>query len=340
MINKLAIIVPVYNVEKYIDECVSSILKQSYRDLTVILVDDGSTDSSGRKCDQWAKKNKHIRVFHKPNGGLMSAWKYGVTHSESEYIGFVDSDDWIETDMYEVLMDTAEKEDADIVISGLLFDYEGTNRTLPEKFQLTAGLYERTDIEKKIYPILISGTDYTARGLSPNRVTKIFRRCLLEASLSDCSDEVSIGEDLLTTFCCIQKANRVFVKADFYPYHYRINPNSMMQKYSDSKYEKINILYQHMLDVNKRSAYDFSKQIHTDYLKLTLMQLDTEILFSGRTAKELIARMNALHHDSIFEDAWKKSEWCSLPIKYKIYLNFFKHNLYTLVLAIRRIKQV
>ena len=91
---KVSIIVPVYNTIKYLKKCVNSLVAQTYQDVEIILIDDGSTDDSGALCDWFANKYPQIKVFHKENGGLVSAWKYGVEHSTGEYLCFVDSDDW------------------------------------------------------------------------------------------------------------------------------------------------------------------------------------------------------------------------------------------------------
>lgn len=338
--SKLAIVVPVYNVEQYLDKCISSILEQDYKDFTLVLVDDGSTDSSGKKCDEWERADERVRTFHKKNGGLMSAWKYGVKKSESYYIGFVDSDDWIEPNMYRTLIEKALNNDADIVTCGLIADYEKDNTSVPEVITLRGGLYNKDDIANEIYPVMISGNNYTRRGFSPNRVTKIFKRTLLEECFVDCDDEVSIGEDLLTTFCCIQKANRVFIINDYFPYHYRINQKSMIQKYSDKKYAKIDLLYQHMMAINERGSYDFSKQISTDYIKLLLMQLDTEILFSKKNSMQLLKSMKHISGELYFQNAIRLSEWEKLPIKYKLYVFFFNHHLFLPILIIRKMKKV
>ena len=97
----ISVIVPVYNVEQYLDRCVCSILNQTYQNLEIILVDDGATDSSGRMCDEYAKRDERIKVVHKQNGGLSDARNAGLAAATGEYIGYVDSDDWIEPDMYE-----------------------------------------------------------------------------------------------------------------------------------------------------------------------------------------------------------------------------------------------
>lgn len=99
----ISLIVPVYNVETYLDRCISSIVKQTYKNLEIILVDDGSTDRSGTMCDAWMQKDKRIRVIHKKNGGLSSARNAGIEMAHGKFWGFIDSDDYIAPDMYEYL---------------------------------------------------------------------------------------------------------------------------------------------------------------------------------------------------------------------------------------------
>ncbi|HEY8803664.1 MAG TPA: glycosyltransferase, partial [Clostridium sp.] len=99
----ISIIVPIYKVEVYIRNCVDSILNQTYKNLEIILVDDGSPDNCGNICEEYSSKDKRIKVIHKKNGGLSSARNAGLDIASGEYIGFIDSDDWIEGDMYESL---------------------------------------------------------------------------------------------------------------------------------------------------------------------------------------------------------------------------------------------
>lgn len=119
----ISVVVPVYNVEKYLRQCIDSILSQTYMNLEIILVDDGSRDSSGSICDEYAKIDNRIVVLHKPNGGLSSARNAGIDIAKGEYIGFVDSDDWIEHDMYERLFDSICESGADIAVCGLFREY-------------------------------------------------------------------------------------------------------------------------------------------------------------------------------------------------------------------------
>lgn len=112
---KISIIVPVYNAEQYLHHCIDSILVQTYTNFELLLIDDGSTDSSGSICDEYAKKDSRVRVFHKTNGGVSSARNFALDKAEGEYIGWVDADDWIEPNMYEKMYNSAIDNQADIV---------------------------------------------------------------------------------------------------------------------------------------------------------------------------------------------------------------------------------
>ena len=120
----ISVIVPVYKVENFLDRCVESIVGQTYENLEIILVDDGSPDNCPAICDNWAKKDGRIKVIHKENGGLSSARNAGLDVVTGEYFGFIDSDDWIEKDFFEFLITNALKENADISRCGLYLDYE------------------------------------------------------------------------------------------------------------------------------------------------------------------------------------------------------------------------
>lgn len=125
---KISIIVPIYKVEKYLNRCIDSILSQSYENIEVILVDDGSPDNCGKICDEYQLKDKRIKVIHKINGGLSSARNSGLDIATGDYIGFVDSDDWIEPKMYETLIENAIKYDAQISVGGVVDLLEEGNK--------------------------------------------------------------------------------------------------------------------------------------------------------------------------------------------------------------------
>ena len=119
----ISVIVPVYNTEKYLDRCIQSVLAQTYTDFELLLVDDGSTDSSGAICDKYAEKDFRVRVFHKKNGGSSSARNMGLDNARGEWIAFVDSDDWIDSEMYSEMYALAERESVDAVYCDMVMEY-------------------------------------------------------------------------------------------------------------------------------------------------------------------------------------------------------------------------
>lgn len=134
----ISVIVPVYMVEPYLDRCITSIVRQSFRDIEVILVDDGTLDNCGKMCDDWAKKDRRIRVFHQKNYGLSAARNTGINHAQGKYLCFVDSDDYIETDMLEKLLAALLEQQADIAVCNFVYEYERAEqiyRKNPESYQ-------------------------------------------------------------------------------------------------------------------------------------------------------------------------------------------------------------
>ena len=115
----ISVIVPVYKVERYLDECVESIVNQTYHNLEIVLVDDGSPDNCPQMCDDWAKKDERIRVIHKENGGVSSARNAGLDICTGDYISFIDSDDWIPSNFEEEMLAKAEKLSLDVVIANI-----------------------------------------------------------------------------------------------------------------------------------------------------------------------------------------------------------------------------
>lgn len=166
---KVSVIVAVYNVEKYLNKCVDSLLAQTLSDIEILLVDDGSTDGSGRICDDYAGKDNRVRVIHKENGGLSDARNRGIEEALAEYIGFIDGDDYVDEDMFEVLYQNLLKEEADVSVCGLYHCYTNDTRTSAD----TTGYYV-TDAKEIIRMVLDSSK------ISVNAVNKLYRKQLFD----------------------------------------------------------------------------------------------------------------------------------------------------------------
>ncbi|WP_052769948.1 glycosyltransferase [Paenibacillus sp. IHB B 3415] len=160
MESVISIIIPIYNVEHFIVKCIESIIHQTYKNLEIILVNDGSPDNCGRICDDYAFQDNRIKVIHKKNGGLSSARNAGLDVATGNYIGFVDSDDWVEFDMFEKLLNVAEQENADIVQcgyrsvsenGGVLRKYTGLNESYNNNEDVLEAYFAQTKINVVVW---------------------------------------------------------------------------------------------------------------------------------------------------------------------------------------------
>lgn len=217
----LSVIVPVYQCEKYLEECIESILKSSYSDFEIVLIDDGSKDRSGPICDAYAQKNNKIRVFHTENRGPYQARKRGVKEAKGDVITFVDADDWIESNTYEELMSLFEQNGVDILCSAYCFNENGK-----KVFNHCAeGIYSKSEIEKEIIPNMIWDFKIGDRGLNSSLCNKIMKKKVFEKVTEGIDERIVLGEDALTTYPAICLANKIMVINKEY-YHYRVNNES------------------------------------------------------------------------------------------------------------------
>ena len=190
---KLSVIVPVYNTVQYLKQCIESIINQTYRDMEIILVDDGSTDGSGEICDYYAECFDNIQVFHQENSGIVVARKQGILKATGEYIGFVDSDDWIAEDMYETLMNVAEAENSDIVSMGYTI-CKGENQTIVEDATLFGTYFKEKNMDI-IFSKMIFDFEEERRGITPALWTKVIKRSILEQEITYIDLNITLGED-------------------------------------------------------------------------------------------------------------------------------------------------
>lgn len=240
---KLSVIVPVYNVEKYLPECIESILNQSMYNLELILIDDGSPDNCGKICDAYSKKDSRIKVIHQINQGVSAARNAGIRIAVGEYLGFVDPDDFIALNMFEQLISEIEPNGYDIAICGFINCAE--DGTILNEATVPPGTYSREDLVSSIY-----GMPNPFHGSMCN---KIFSRKVLEGLAFD--ESVAIGEDWLLLYECYQKADMAVAISECL-YTVRIRNNSATRKYRAtvyiSKLETYLKLYEYSKNQNKK----------------------------------------------------------------------------------------
>lgn len=218
--NKLiSVIVTVYNVEKYIDTCIESIVRQTYKNLDIILVDDGSTDGSGMKCEKWKARDNRIKVVHKENGGAVSARKAGAITAVGDYIGYVDGDDWIELDMYEKMADLGFEDEVDIVSVEDIREYEDGRKQI-EKIFLEEGIYKGKVYRTAILENIVDLQRFFQWNIPMHGWQHLYKRELLIRNQMMIDDHVKRGEDALIAFTCYMGAKSAALLRQPL-YHYR-----------------------------------------------------------------------------------------------------------------------
>lgn len=235
----ISVIVPIYNVAQYLHQCINSIINQTYKNLEIILVDDGSTDESGKICDEYAQKDNRIIVIHQNNKGLVGARKAGVYIANGDYIGHVDGDDWIEPKMYEHLLNIILETDADFVDSG----YRRGENKIPERKLLSYIKVDDTNREKIIYDFLIRKSVYYSE-ICSSLWSKLIKKSLMFNSQYFVSNEVCNGEDRLCILYMIQFSNKIAF-TDKYYYNYRKRENSITTQNNLGNIIKSLIIYMH-----------------------------------------------------------------------------------------------
>lgn len=219
---KLSIIVPVYNVELYLKQSIESILNQSYTNLEIILVDDGSTDSSGIICDEYAKIDKRIIVVHKKNGGAVSARKQGIDIATGEYVIQVDADDWIDVDRFQTLVRDGLFDKPDIVCNGGYYLEYLNHRRFKDIPDELIGLFETKEIWNNQEKFLVQTGYYERRNLQLMLWCCCYKREIYQINQLMLDDDIARGQDLIVSLACILAAKNIRCISNP-TYHYRQN---------------------------------------------------------------------------------------------------------------------
>lgn len=218
----ISIIIPIYNVEKYLDKGIRSVLSQTYDNIEVILVDDGSPDDSGSICDVHAKNDRRIRVIHKENGGVSSARNAGLDIAKGAYIMFIDGDDWVDADHVEYLMSLCRKSGAPMSMSyGIHASSKGSHGTVQDKQKIVSGIDMAADL---LYHKTVIGS-----------YNKLFKRELIYGNNVRFKENLFIGEGFNFIVMCAQLSERV-ATGNRKTYYYRLdNEESAMTKFNIKK---------------------------------------------------------------------------------------------------------
>lgn len=256
----ISIIIPIYNVAKFLPKCLDSVLAQTYANLEIILVDDGSTDECNKICKTYAKKDQRIKLIRQKNSGLSAARNTGIKNANGKYIGFVDSDDWIEPEMYQTLHDILVTHHADISICGVKkVDNERENIKLRRSKTIE---YTQEEYIKKFFKINSQSCEYYAWN-------KLYKKELLNSTQYP---KGLTSEDVFGTYKAILRAQKIVAATQNY-YHYRQNNNSITGKFSEKDFDLIKI-WDQVVQYTKKNAPQY-----LDYATLNRERINLALLY-------------------------------------------------------------
>ncbi|MEY8392144.1 glycosyltransferase family 2 protein [Lachnospiraceae bacterium] len=257
---KLSVIVPVYNVEPYIKRCLDSIIHQTYQNLEIILVDDGSTDRSGAICDEYCRADPRIQVIHKKNGGIASARKAGIVHATGEYTTNVDPDDWIETDAFAYMADKLETYAPDMLVLGYKKEYP----EFVEEYRqwIADGIYVDQDFWDE-FNHFIEKNSFFCQPIDMSLCNKAVKTEMWKKYQMECPESLKKNVDDAVIFPCILNSSSVYVDSKCF-YHYCVRNNSILWGNHSKDYERFLILSEQLIKSYSNARY--KDKIHKKFL--------------------------------------------------------------------------
>ncbi len=299
--ERISIIVPVYNVKNYLDECIKTIVEQSYQNIEIILVNDGSTDGSDKKCNDWALKDKRIKVYHKKNGGVSSARNLGITKMHGEYVTFIDSDDYIKKDYIEKMLIQAKEYNADLVIGNAVIVTEKNNKP----FNSNSKFMELNNVDT--LKMMLTGKHFQTTPWA-----KLYNSSIVkEISFNE---QMEIAEDLDFLIKYLELSKKTIL-TPYHDYYYRIRQNSSVR--TNNKKMETEIKY------DKKLIEKYKSTTIEEYAIKHFVNINLNYAMNQNLTKEeikIIKRNIGKYKKnySIFSTASKKEK-----IKYIICMNFY-----------------
>ncbi len=329
MEDLITIIIPIYNVEKYLRECLDSVINQTYKKLQIILIDDGSNDNSGKICDEYKEKDNRIEVMHKANGGVSSARNAGLKIAKGDYITFVDGDDYLDKDYCEKLLRKLKENDVECVICGY-------NRLYEKNLEVvTKGENLRITNKEFLDNIL------NVQGGAGIACAKLWKKnAVINIKFNE---EIKIAEDSLFGIQAAKNVNNVYILNEAL-YNYRFNKNSAVRRYNK---DFANICLKSMKAakeyIEKEYANDESViKKFNNYIAYHILLISVNYCFNKENSLNWIEQIRSLKEVvSIpeYKEGVKKSNYEGLSLTRKITLFTIKHKLYFITMLIGKIRQ-
>lgn len=333
----ISVIIPIYNVEKYLERCLHSIRNQTLCELEIILVDDESPDNCPSMCDEYAEQDERIKVIHKKNGGLGYARNSGIEIATGKYVAFIDSDDFIDLNMMERLYYYAEKYNADVVRSGVKFFNDGQ-------------IIERRDVQsveilKGEEAVRTFTLDFVGPLPHESREVKyfmsvclsIYKRAILEHyNIRFESERVLISEDTVFNVDFLLHADCVVLIPESFYYYDRTNTSSLTHSVSFDKYNKLRILFAHLQKQLSNSFSVNEYQLHL-YRRQFLELRNAVNGFCHSNFKQSCSDVKKVLNDNIWNDLLCEYPYYKLPFKKHMYFWLLKKKCILMLVIINKL---
>lgn len=270
---KISVIVPVYNKKDYLDECIESILSQTYGNLELLLVDDESTDGSGAICDKYADADERVRVFHKKNGGPTAAVMCGMREAVGDYYTFIDSDDYVSKDMLQSMSECLVGKQGEIVCCNHVL--EKRRETVPVIQPLPPGVYEGTELHEEIKDKLMGQEN---RIIPMSRCMKLCEKSVFEGNEQYYDTRLRMGDDFNLMYPALLAAERIVIMEEALFYHYRYVEDSIVHGYDPNNASNVVRWYEAILRiVRDRQVPDGEMKLNREYCYMMLYVMKNEL---------------------------------------------------------------
>ena len=284
---KISMIVPVYNKCEYVEQCIDSILLQTYQNMELILVDDGSVDGSGEICDRYADDEDCVRVIHQPNGGPTAAVLTGIKEACGEYFCFVDSDDYVDKEMLEGMAAHLAGQPGEIVCCNYVL--EKHKEMLSVALSLKPGIYEGTRLQKEVKDELLGNEE---RVIPMSRCMKLYERSVFEGVEAFCDMSLRMGDDFNLIYPVLLNCRRIVIMEQAFYYHYRYVEDSIVHGYDPAMKDSIEGWYQAMEKImREKNVTDSDHKLNREYCYMMMLVMKNELRSPDKDYKNRIAEI-------------------------------------------------
>ena len=334
--------VPCYNCISTLDRTVDSLLNQKLSTASptinyqIVLVNDGSTDSTPQKCNEYADKYPNISVIHKTNGGLVDAWKTGVKNAKGTYIAFCDSDDYIDQDYVDAIINVINQHHPDMIVYGMTVEYDN-GETIRSDVLLEEGFYDKQRIDSHILPILLSNGNMETTLIKPSRCNKVFIKQLLDRIVDDVPQNISMGEDEVTSFAAAINMDSIYCIKGYYPYHYIRNTESMIGAYDEGTFDKIGLIYKTLKAISVKYDYAYSDQVEKEILSIMFLYMKKEICKNPSGMRVVLKKLASICETDAFKRCLEAGTIENYSLSKKIFAGCICRKWYILAYSMTKI---